>query len=142
MDVLDIAHGPVFDETPWEKEYHSHNPYASSKLANNDEIRIPIQQQDVYTLPCESYLYIEGKVTKKDGTDGTTVPFINNPMAFLFEEIRYELSGITVDATKKLGVTSTLKGIVSFTPNETTYLKAAGWVMPGNSEITPNTNGY
>src|SRR5436190_5702993 len=142
MDVLDIAHRPVIDETLWEQEYHIHNPYASSKLENNDEIRIPIQQKDAYTLPCESYLNIEGRVTKKDGTDGTTVPFINNPMAFLFEEIRYELSGITVDATKKLGVTSTLKGIVSFTPNETTYLKAAGWVMPGNSEITPNTNGY
>ena len=47
--MLDITQGPTFDETIWEKEYHTHNPYASSKLNNNDEIRIPIQQQDIYT---------------------------------------------------------------------------------------------
>jgi len=142
MEILDITNGPVFDETLWEKEYHTHNPYASSKLENNDEIRIPIQQQDVYTLPCESYLYIEGKVTKKDGKEGTTVPFINNPMSYLFEEIRYEVSGIRIDSTKKLGVSSTLKGLVSFSPSEINWLESAGWVLPGKSEIIPDNKGY
>lgn len=142
MDILDIKNGPVFDETIWEKEYHTHNPYASSKLGNNDEIRIPIQQQDAYTLPCESYIYIEGRVAKKDGTAGSTVPFINNPMAFLFEEIRYEISGITVDSTKRVGVSSTLKGLVSLPQNENNALKTAGWVMPDSRTITPNVNGY
>ena len=142
MDILDIKHGPVFDETLWEKEYHTHNPYASSKLGNNDEIRIPIQQQDVYTLPCESYIYIEGKVTKKDGTVGTSVPFINNPMAFLFEEIRYEISGVTVDSTKKVGVTSTLKGIASLSPNDTNALQTSGWVAPTRTTFEPNASGY
>lgn len=142
MDILDIKHGPVFDESLWEKEYHTHNPYASSKLENNDEIRIPIQQQDVYTLPCESYLYIEGRITKKDATSGSTVPFINNPMAYLFEEIRYEISGITVDSTKRVGISSTLKGLVSFSSNETNALKTSGWVMPDAQTITPNINGY
>lgn len=142
MDILDIKHGPVFDETLWEKEYHTHNPYASSKLGNNDEIRIPIQQQDVYTLPCESYIYIEGKVTKKDGSAASTVPFINNPMSFLFEEIRYEISGVTVDSTKKVGVTSTLKGIISLSPNETNALKTSGWVLPDKTTFSPNTSGY
>lgn len=142
MDILDVRHGPVFDERLWEKEYHTHHPYASSKLQNNDEIRIPIQQQDLYTLPCESYLYIEGKVTKADGTVGTKVPFINNPMAFLFEEIRYELSGVVVDSTKRLGITSTLKSLVSSSPNETNTLLPAGWVLPNARKIIPNANGY
>lgn len=142
MDILDIKNGPVFDETLWEKEYHTHNPYATSKLGNNDEIRIPIQQQDVYTLPSESYIYIEGRVVKKDGTGASDVPFINNPMAFLFEEIRYEISGVTVDSTKKVGVTSTLKGLVSLTPNVTNALKTSGWVLPDKSSFLPNTSGY
>lgn len=145
MDILDIRQGPVFDETVWEKEYHTHQPYASSKLENSDEIRIPIHQQDVYTLPCESYLYIEGRVHKKDGSIGTTVPFINNAMAFLFEEIRYEISGITVDSTKRVGIASTLKGMVSLTPTEINALKTAGWLKPQNDEVlvsTPNVNGY
>lgn len=142
MDILDVRHGPVFDERLWEKEYHTHHPYASSKLENNDEIRIPIQQQDLYTLPCESYLYIEGRVTKADGTVGTQVPFINNPMAFLFEEIRYELSGVVVDSTKRVGITSTLKSFLSISPNETNTLIPAGWVIPNAKTITPSTSGY
>lgn len=142
MDILDIKQEPMFDEALWEKQYHTHNPYASSRLGNNDEIRIPIQQQDAYTLPSESYIYIEGYVTKKDGTTGTDVPFINNPMAFLFEEIRYEISGITVDSTKRVGITSTLKGLISLSPYETNALRTAGWVAPGAATITPNANGY
>jgi len=142
MEILDIAHGPTFDETLWEKEYHTHNPYASSKLNNNDEIRIPIQQQDIYTLPSESYLYIEGKVLKKDGkTTGTTVPFINNPMAFLFDEVRYEISGVTVDSTKRVGIASTLKGLCSISPNQENMLVTAGWVAPASKTITPNPKG-
>lgn len=142
MDILDIRQGPIYDETLWEKEYHTHLPYASSKLGNNDEIRIPIHQQDAHTLPCESYLYIEGRVTKKDGTEGTTVPFINNPMAYLFEEIRYDLSGVTVDSTKRVGITSTLKGLVSFSPNEINTLLPSGWEMPKDDKITPRNDGY
>lgn len=141
MDVLDIAHGPTFDETLWEKEYHTHHPYTSSKLNNNDEIRIPVQQQDIYTLPSESYLYIEGKVTKKDGTVGTTIPFINNPMSYLFDEIRYEISGVTVDSTKKVGISSTMKGLVSLSTNEKNLLKVAGWTSPDNDSITPDATG-
>lgn len=141
MDIVDITQGPTFDETIWEKEYHTHNPYASSKLNNNDEIRIPIQQQDIYTLPCESYLYIEGRVTKKDGTAGSTVPFINNPMAYLFDEIRYEISGVTVDSTKKVGISSTLKGLASISPNEKNLLAVAGWIVPSKETLTPDPSG-
>lgn len=142
MEILNVTNGPMFDETIWEKEYHTHNPYASSKLGNNDEIRIPIQQQDAYTLPCESYIYIEGRVLKKDGTTASTVPFINNPMAFLFEEIRYEISNITIDSTKRVGITSTLKTIVSRSPTDMNKLKSAGWVCPEAKTITPSAEGY
>lgn len=142
MDILDIKNGPIFDETIWEKEYHTHTPYASSKLNNNDEIRIPIQQQDIYTLPCESYLYVEGKVTKADGKSASVVPFINNPVAFLFEEIRYELSGIVIDSTKRVGLTSTLKGMISFSPSEINQLKTSGWRLPESDTFAPTTNGY
>lgn len=140
MDILDIKDGPIFDNTLWEKEYHTHHPYASSKLLNNDELRIPIQQQDTYTLPCESYLYIEGKVMKKDGSTGTTVPFIRNPMAFLFDEIRYELSGITIDSSKQVGITSTLKGLVSLSPSDINSLTPAGWTT--DTKFAPTTEGY
>jgi len=143
MDILNLKGGPVFDETIWEKEFHTHNPYATSKLGNNDEIRIPIQHQDAYTLPCESYIYIEGRVTKKDGKEGTNaIPFVNNPMTFLFEEVRYEISGITVDSTKKVGITSTLKSLVSYGPQDKNKLLITGWGLPSESTQTPNPLGY
>lgn len=141
MEILDIRNGPIFDETLWEKEYHTHTPYASSKLENNDEIRIPIQNQDSYTLPCESYLYIEGKVLKKNESTGTTIPFINNAMAFLFEEIRYEISGVTIDSVKRVGITSTIKGVLSISPNETNGLQTSGWVLPEKETIVPDLKG-
>lgn len=142
MSVWDITNGPVFDETIWEKEYHTHNPYASSKLGNSDEIRIPIQQQDAYTLPSESYIYIEGRVLKKNGTDPSSIPFINNAMSFLFEEIRYEISGITVDSTKRVGITSTLKNLVSQPMENVNVLQNAGWVAPAKSTLEPSSTGY
>src|SRR5204863_2866596 len=84
----------------------------------------------------------EGRVTKKDGTTaGSTIPFINNPMAYLFDEIRYEISGVTVDSTKKVGITSTLKGLASLTPSEKIMLAAAGWVAPDSGTITPDSSG-
>lgn len=84
----------VFDNSITNAERHSHLPYASTSFNNNDEIRIPIQQQDVYTLPCLSYIYIEGRVLKAvDGTVANAVKFVNNGFTHLFEEVRYEIGG-------------------------------------------------
>ena len=47
--------------------YHTHLPYTSTTYNSNDEIRIPINQQDVYTLPCESYLHIKLEYTNSNG---------------------------------------------------------------------------
>lgn len=35
--------------------------------------------------------------------------FINNGVAFLFEEIRYEMNGIVVDRVRNPGIISTIK---------------------------------
>jgi len=59
MNILNIADEPVFDKRIVKYEMHTYNPYANTMLGHSDEIRIPIQQQDLYTLPCESFLYIE-----------------------------------------------------------------------------------
>lgn len=47
-------------------QYLSFLPYSSTAQSNNDEIRISIQNIDAYTLPCESYIFIEGKVKKPE----------------------------------------------------------------------------
>ena len=99
MDILDVADEPVFDERIVKYEMHTYNPYANTTLGYSDEIRIPIQQQDLYTLPFESFLYIEGKlVTSPTANGGENVCVMgNNCAAFLFDEMRYELDGVEID---------------------------------------------
>lgn len=125
--ILDVTQKVVVDNTIADVQYHSYQAYIASKFNHNDEIRIPIQELDTYTLPCESYLYIEGKLTKHDGTPTTTIKFINNAIAYLFREIRYELNGVTIDLVRNVGLTSTLKGYLSYNSNESVKLQNAGW---------------
>ena len=88
-----------------------YNPFANTTFGHSDEIKIPIQQQD--TLPCESFLYVEGRLTVKKKNDQMPTTLVNNYVAFMFDEIRYELNGVEIDRNRNVGITSTLKNYVS-----------------------------
>ena len=62
-DILNIKDEPIFDDRIVKIETHTYSPFATT-FGYSDEIRIPIQQQDLYTLPYESFLYVERKLTK------------------------------------------------------------------------------
>src|SRR5436190_22358616 len=115
FDILNIGGEPIFDERIIKIETHTYNPYANTTFGHSDEIRIPIQHQDLYTLPCKSFLYIEGKIigTKKKDNDVSQAVLQNNCVAFMFDEIRYELDGVEIDRNRNVGITSTLKNYVS-----------------------------
>jgi len=126
-DIMNIGNEPIFDDRIVKIETHTYNPYANTSFGYSDEIRIPIQQQDLYTLPCESFLYSEGKFTKTQGDNLAAEVLVNNCVAFMFEEIRYELDGVEIDRCRNVGITSTLKNYVSLTPERGEVLKNAGW---------------
>nr|XP_012217348.1 PREDICTED: uncharacterized protein LOC105669137 [Linepithema humile] len=122
MDILNIADEPVFNERIVKYEMHTYNPYANTTLGHSDEIRIPIQQQDLYTLPCESFLYIEGKlITPAD-------------------ENRDNLDGVEIDRNRNVGITSTIKNYVSLTTKKSKTLKYASWNPDGNPLLDGNFN--
>ena len=50
-----------------------------------------------------------------------------NCMSYLFEEIRYEINGIEIYCTRKLGVATEIKNYVSLNEFESKNLKNAGW---------------
>ncbi|KAL4083939.1 hypothetical protein QTP88_029255 [Uroleucon formosanum] len=102
-------------------------------LSNNDEIRISVLNMDSYTLPCESYIYIEGKVNKPADAVGE-VRFSNNGLAFLFSEMRYEINGIEIQKFKSPGVSSCLKAYCSYTPNYLNALENSAWDSAMDSE--------
>ena len=126
--ILEISENVNYDDTIIDVEYHSHLPYSSNSLKNSDEIRIPVHQQDVYTLPSRSFIFIEGKIVKSaDNSNDTTTQLVNNAMAFLFDEIRYELCGTEVDRVKNVGVTTTMKNILTSRPGDANWMENAGW---------------
>lgn len=142
MTVLTITDLPQFDNSIESYEIHNYSPYTNS-FKENDEIRIPIHQQDIYILPSASFIYIEGyaSVFSKDDSGKITkknVHFTNNSILFLFQDIRYEINGIEIDRVKNLGITSTMKFYVSMNEGESKYAALWNWNMDGKI----NSDGF
>lgn len=124
MSVLNIGEKVLIDSSIVGNQIHTHQPY-TSRFDNNDEIRIPIQE-DLSTLPSMSYLYIEGKVPHNYTFDTNGIPH-------LFSEIRYEMNGVVIDSTIKPGIVSTMKGYCSFSDDDIKRLGNAGWAGGSNN---------
>lgn len=131
IDPLNITEKPMYDNRISNIQLHSYNPYANSSFDYNDEIRIPIQQQDLIVLPHESYLYFEGKIKvgpkEANATEADVIRIDNNGIAFMFSEVRYELNGVEIDRCKNVGITTTLKNLISLTVEKNNKLHNAGW---------------
>ncbi|XP_072744040.1 uncharacterized protein [Anoplolepis gracilipes] len=132
IDILNIGSESIFDDCIVKIETHTYNPYTNTTLGYSDEIRIPIQHQDLYTLPCESFL-IEGKLTirKKD----ELMILGNNCVTFMFDELRYELNGVEIDRNRNVGITCTIKNYISLTHERSKILHNAAWnIVAKNSD--------
>ncbi|XP_029673711.1 uncharacterized protein LOC115241892 [Formica exsecta] len=130
-DILSIGGEPIFDGRIVKIKTHTYNPYANTTFGNSDELRIPIQQRDLYTLPCDSFLYIEGRLESKESP---------SVVAFMFEEIRYELDGVEIDRSRNVEITSTIKSYASLTVEKGKILKNARWDL---SAVThPSINDF
>ena len=93
---------PISVDTSIDKyEYFECEPVAGTNLNNSGgAIRLVIETQDIFTHPSESFLIIEGRLTKANGTDYTNADLVsltNNAMMYLFKDIRYELSGHEIE---------------------------------------------
>jgi hypothetical protein len=135
--VLDVHVKPSYSNSIVSWEYHTHLPFSTQTYNNNDEIRIAINQQDVFTLPSQSFILIEGKVELATGADPTKVQlkdvnFTGNGACFLFEEVRLEMSGsIEVDRVKNVGVSTTMKDYLVLSDHDMTALSHTGFRKPG-----------
>ncbi|XP_050066186.1 uncharacterized protein LOC126555287 [Aphis gossypii] len=134
---LDVTAGYADDCKITQMHYHSFTPYSNTSFSYNDEIRINIQNMESYTLPCESYIYIEGKLRKPLDAEGD-VRFSNNGLAFLFSEMRYEINGIEIQKLKSPGVSSCLKAYCSYTPSDLNTLDNCAWDSGMDGEDNKN----
>lgn len=125
-DILNLTNGFHSDDSITGVQYHTYNPYTTS-FGYNDEIRIAIQQQDLYVLPCDSHIYIEGEFKRKNAQDVTALPTASYFVGgFIFDDIRYEINGFEIDRCKNVGITSLMKGFISSTPNQNDFM-TSGW---------------
>lgn len=133
--MLKIKNNPMSDSSITSTQYHAYNPYTTS-FRNTDEIRIAIQQQDLYVLPHDSFIYIEGEnLQRSDVIEDTIDPTWNtNHAFFLFEDIRYELNGIEIDKCKNVGITTAMKGLVSIPSKTSESVKTSSFGK--NDEVT------
>ena len=92
---------PITAKTSIDKyEYFECAPVAGTNLNNSGGVvRLVIETQDIFTHPSESFLIIEGRLTKANGTNygNDLVSLTNNAMMYLFKDIRYELSGHEIE---------------------------------------------
>lgn len=125
--VFDLYKTPLSDSSISHIDTHTYLPYIKS-FKNNDIIEITINRNDVWLLMCDAALSINGKLSKTSG-DGT-VKFVNNAGAFFFDSISYLLNGIEMEHVRDPGITSLIRGYLSYTEEDSKHLNVAGWNYP------------
>lgn len=147
QQILNIRdNGAYNDDAITSIQHHAYSPYTTS-FKCGDEIRIAIQQQELYVLPHDSYIFIEGTVEVQPPANATAqqqVPpcFVNNAAAFLFDEIRYELNGVQIDSNKNVGITSLLKGYCALQSDDMNRLSTASWNINSNAQASAGSVNF
>ena len=116
--ILKITEPILNDDSIDKYEYFEYCPITGTNLNNIGDIRINIESQDIFTHPSESFLLIEGRLTKVDGTDyanADNISITNNAMMYLFRDIRYELSGHEIEKVNYVGYATTMLGLLKYT---------------------------
>lgn len=63
---------------------------------------------------------------------------MNNGLAFLFDEIRLDLNGVTIDRTRNVGISSLLKGYASLNELDIKRFQNAGWKTNDHNTLVKN----
>ena len=86
--ILRITEPILKDDSIDKYEDIEYEPIAGTNLnSSGKDIRLYIETQDIFTHPSESYLIIEGRLTKENGTpylDANAISITNNAMVYLF----------------------------------------------------------
>ena len=116
--ILRITDPILKDDSIDKYEEFAYEPVTGTNLNSpGQDIRINIETQDVFTHPSESYLIIEGRLLKADGTAyarANRVTLANNGIMHLFKRIRYELSGQDIENITNVGQATTMLGLLKY----------------------------
>ena len=115
--ILDIQQNYSVDDAIKSYEHYAYQPISGTQLNSPGEITIRIENQDAFFYPRKSWLEIEGTLTKAAGTafaDTDVITLVNNGPMFLFENIKYELSGQEIETVYHPGQATTILGLSKY----------------------------
>jgi len=128
---------PAYDTAVEREQEHEYEPVTGTNLNNPGEIRIVINQQDLYLGYKNAWVDIQGRLTKADGTayDADTVAtLVNNAGSFLFKSVKLEMGGQTVERVSNVGQASTMLGLLTL-PDD--HAKSRGLNKMWAKDTTP-----
>lgn len=138
MEYLNVSREPFFDTSVSKFEYHTYTPLFQNSYGRNDEIRIPITNQDSYILPHKSFLVLEGKVANDTKPD--EVNLSKNFISHLFSEIRVEMNGIPIETVRNPGLVSTLKYYLTMDRNEFSSAAKYAWYSDNSLKLVKKSS--
>ena len=110
---------PILSDNSIDKyEDVEYEPVTGTNLnSSGQDIRLTIETQDIFTHPSESFLIIEGDLTKNDNNryaNDDPIALTNNGIMHLFKRIRYDLSGQEIKNIVNVGQASTMLGLLKY----------------------------
>ena len=118
--VLEIQEKYAVDDSIKSLETYAFQPISGTQLNGAGQIAIRIENQDAFFLPRRSWLQIEGKLVKADDSPfaaGDVISLTNNGIMYLFDNIKYELSGQEIESVYHPGHASTIMGLSKYSSN-------------------------
>jgi hypothetical protein len=94
-NIFNVTDPIVIDNGIQRYEYHAYEPEPGTCLNTTGKFRMHVTSKDTLAHPTRSYLLVEGRLKKADGTAYAAddkVTFINNGIIYLFDSIKSQLS--------------------------------------------------
>ena len=99
--ILRITDPIPSDDSIDKYEHFEYGPVTGTNLnSSGGDIKINIETHDLFTHPSESFLPIDGRLTKADGTpyaNADNFSLTNNAPMHLFKSIQFQLSGQEIE---------------------------------------------
>lgn len=127
MHILNLEKSVEFDESITHYQERNILPKTGTNHDKLGEIRFVLQNPEIYTHPAKSYIYIQGVIKTTAGGKPSASRLSNNGLAFLFEEVRYEINSIEIDRTRNVGITTSMKNYASLERSSGTRQSNTGW---------------
>ena len=123
-------------------EYYEYGTIAGTNLNSfGTDIRIEIQNQDVFLHPSKSFLIIEGQLVRNDNGNeyaaDQLITLTNNGIMYLFKCIQYGLLGHVVEKVNFPGQATTMLGLLKY-PDD--FSKSKGLNQLWYKDTTANAN--